>query len=242
MVAMLCPGIISDQATPLLCKALFECAHTNFRYAGDSAIWLIVKLHAWAHWWSAFVQLSYHYLLSTLCVNGVINYSRPSSAFPCSNWQKAGRSLRTRLIRGHFCEILHHQKIFRRICKVRYCKSFKLKNNYNSQRRLVWRAKNYFGPLGAPCLERHLRIRAQLAPFQWTRQTSQRTHWSMLYQAVVNTSVFEVQVKGSIVEELVVSKVARVRCKISLNRKRPSKNIYDTKGRLRSSEKKSFLS
>ena len=175
MVAMLCPGIISDQATPLLCKALFECAHTHFWYAGDSAVWSIVKLHAWAHWWSAFVQLSYHYLLSTLCVNGVTNYSRPSSAFPCSNWQKAGRSLRTRLIRGHFCEILHHQKIFRRICKVRYCKSFKLKNNYNSQRRLVWRAKNYFGPLGAPCLERHLRIRAQLAPFQWTCEVCMAT-------------------------------------------------------------------
>ena len=30
---MLCPAIVSDQATPLLCKALFECAHTNFRYA-----------------------------------------------------------------------------------------------------------------------------------------------------------------------------------------------------------------
>ena len=41
-----------------------------------------------------------------------------------------------------------------------------LKNNYNPQRRLVWSAKNYFGPLGAPCLERRLSIRAQLAPFQ----------------------------------------------------------------------------
>ena len=31
-----------------------------------------------------------------------------------------------------------------------------LKNNYDPQRRLVWSAKNYFGPLGAPCLERRL--------------------------------------------------------------------------------------
>ena len=30
---------------------------------------------------------------------------------------------------------------------------------------LVWSAKNYFGHSGAPCLERRLRIRAQLAPF-----------------------------------------------------------------------------
>ena len=41
-----------------------------------------------------------------------------------------------------------------------------LKNNYDPQRRLVWSAKNYFGPLGAPCLERRLQIGAQLAPFQ----------------------------------------------------------------------------
>ena len=38
-----------------------------------------------------------------------------------------------------------------------------LKNNYDPQRRLVW---SYFGPLGAPYLERRLRIRAQLTPFR----------------------------------------------------------------------------
>ena len=41
-----------------------------------------------------------------------------------------------------------------------------LKNNYDPQRRLVWSEKNYFGPLGAPYLERRLRIRAQLTPFR----------------------------------------------------------------------------
>ena len=49
------------------------------------------------------------------------------------------------------------------------CKSFNygvVKNNYDPQRRLVQSEKNYFGPLGAPCLERRLRIRVQLRPFQ----------------------------------------------------------------------------
>ena len=57
---------------------------------------------------------------------------------------------------------------------------------------------------------------------------------STLYQAIVNTSVPEVNEtwKGSAtVEKKGVSKVAQaIWCKISLNRKRPSKNIYDTKG------------
>ena len=50
-----------------------------------------------------------------------------------------------------------------------------LKNNYDPQRRLVWSAKKYFGPLGAPCLERRLWIRAQLAPFQWIREVCMAT-------------------------------------------------------------------
>ena len=79
-----------------------------------------------------------------------------------------------------------------------------LKNNYDPQRRLVWSAKNYFGLLGVPCLERCLWIRAQLALFNefvkfvWLHW--QRTNWSTLYQAIViNTSVFGVQrsMKGS---------------------------------------------
>ena len=41
-----------------------------------------------------------------------------------------------------------------------------LKNNYDPQRRLVWSEKNYFRPMGAPYLGRHLRIRAQLTPFR----------------------------------------------------------------------------
>ena len=44
-------------------------------------------------------------------------------------------------------------------------------SNYDPQRRLLWSAKNYFGPLGVPCLERQLQIRAQLVPFQWTGYT-----------------------------------------------------------------------
>ena len=32
--------------------------------------------------------------------------------------------------------------------------------------RHVWSEKNYFGAMGACCLERHLRIRVQLTPFQ----------------------------------------------------------------------------
>ena len=50
-----------------------------------------------------------------------------------------------------------------------------LKNNYDPQRRLVWSAKNYFGPLGAPCLERCLWIRVQLAPSQWIREVCMAT-------------------------------------------------------------------
>ena len=37
-----------------------------------------------------------------------------------------------------------------------------LKNNYDPQRCLVRSEKNYFRPLGALCLEKCLRIRAQL--------------------------------------------------------------------------------
>ena len=45
-------------------------------------------------------------------------------------------------------------------------------NNYDPQRRLVRSEKNYFGPLWAPCLERRLRIRAQLRPLQSDLQQS----------------------------------------------------------------------
>ena len=51
-----------------------------------------------------------------------------------------------------------------------------------------------------------------------------------VYKAIINIIMFGVQrsMKGSTtVEELVVSKVTQVGCKISLNRKWPSKNIND---------------
>ena len=52
-------------------------------------------------------------------------------------------------------------------------------------------------------------------------EARQRSNWSMLHEAIMNTSAFGVQrsMKGSTtVEELVFSKVARVGCEISLNR------------------------
>ena len=131
----------------------------------------------------------------------------------------------------------------------RYRRSFKalLKNNYDLQRRLVWSAKNYFRPLGAPCLERRLWIRVQLAPFSmnsWSLYGYTDNGWT----GVRYTRLSQIQAclesreqwKAQQVEKLVVSKVAWVRRKISLNRKRPSKNIYDAKGRPLQSEKNQF--
>ena len=60
----------------------------------------------------------------------------------------------------------------------------------------------------------------------------------------MNTSAFGVQrsMKGSAtVKELVVFKVARVVCKISLNRKRPSKIFMPLKGARVTAGKMSFL-
>ena len=51
-------------------------------------------------------------------------------------------------------------------CTVNALINAPLKNNYDPQRRLVWSEKNYLGPLGAPYLERRLRIRAQLTLFR----------------------------------------------------------------------------
>ena len=49
--------------------------------------------------------------------------------------------------------INHENKTKRYMVYNRYCKSFNegaIKNNYNPQRHLVWRAKNYFRSLGVP--------------------------------------------------------------------------------------------
>ena len=94
--------------------------------------------------------------------------------------------------------------------------AFRLKNNYDPQRRLLWSTKSTLDPWGqAPCLERRLRTRAHVAPFQWTREVCMAT-LTTLYQAIVNTSTFGVQrsMKDSTtIEELVVSKFAWVGCK-----------------------------
>ena len=42
------------------------------------------------------------------------------------------------------------------VCTVDALIKAPLKNNYDLQKRPVWSAKNYFGPLGAHCLERRL--------------------------------------------------------------------------------------
>ena len=61
-------------------------------------LWIDTQLCAWAHRQSAYAQLSPLYLLSTLYVTHVINYSRPSTAFPYRKRRKAGRGLGTRLL------------------------------------------------------------------------------------------------------------------------------------------------
>ena len=79
-----------------------------------------------------------------------------------------------------------------------------LKNNYDPQRRLVRSAKNYrySRPLGAPCLERRLRIRAQLRPFlsDLQRPSYNRSTWSvgcglaLKYVLIVAAVVSEVEI------------------------------------------------
>ena len=61
----------------------------------------LLQLREWTYRKSAYAQLSPFYLLSTLHITDVINYSRPSPAFPyCKRW-KAGRGLGMRLV--HEC-------------------------------------------------------------------------------------------------------------------------------------------
>ena len=54
--------------------------------------------YMWAHLQSANAHLSPLYLLSTLYIIHLRNYSRPSTAFPYCKRQKAGRGLGTRLM------------------------------------------------------------------------------------------------------------------------------------------------
>ena len=59
---------------------------------------IIDQLRAWAHRRSAYAQLSPLYPSLYPYVTHVINYSRPSPAFPYWKRRKAGRGLGTRLI------------------------------------------------------------------------------------------------------------------------------------------------
>ena len=60
---------------------------------------IIDQLRAWAHRRSAYAQLSPLYPSLYPYVTHVINYSRPSPAFPYWKRRKAGRGLGTRLLR-----------------------------------------------------------------------------------------------------------------------------------------------
>ena len=62
---------------------------------------IIDQLRAWAHRRSAYAQLSPLYPSLYPYVTHVINYSRPSPAFPYWKRRKAGRGLGTRLITLH---------------------------------------------------------------------------------------------------------------------------------------------
>jgi len=109
-----------------------------------------------------------------------------------------------------------------------------LKNNYNPQRRLVRSKKDYFGPL-----ERSLQIRTQLRPFQlelqWPSCNRPRWRCRMWTRLEIRLEVCldrcyhceRSRNYSTTVEELVVIKVG---CEISLNKMRPSKNIYVAKG------------
>ena len=82
---------------PRVCSSLFS-AHFSRKTLPEQAptttrlrVLTIMQLRAWASWQSASAQLSPLYLLSTLYVTHVINYSRPSTAFPyckCKAWER----------------------------------------------------------------------------------------------------------------------------------------------------------
>ena len=110
-----------------------------------------------------------------------------------------------------------------------------LNNNYDLQRCLVQSKKNYFGPLGVPCLERRLRVRVQLRPFpsDLQRPSYNRPKWRCRMRTRLEVHLDccccceqRRNSTTTTVEELVVLKVIR---EVSLNRKHPSKNIYVAK-------------
>ena len=93
---------------------------------------------------------------------------------------------------------------------------------------------------GAPCLERRLRIRAQLRPFQSDLQwpSYNRPRWRCRMQIRLEVPLDccrrceQSRNFSTTVDELVVLKVARVGCQyLYKNRKCPSKNSYVAEGR-----------
>ena len=85
---------------PSLCSS-FICAYCSTERAPTKKLLrvlsIIDQLRAWAHRRSAYTQLSPLYPSLYPYVTHVINYSRPSPAFPYWKRRKAGRGLGTRL-------------------------------------------------------------------------------------------------------------------------------------------------
>ena len=87
---------------PSLCSS-FLCAYCSkncqngFLLKNSYVLSIIDQLRAWAHRLSAYAQLSPLYPSLYPYVTHVINYSRPSPAFPYWKRRKAGRGLGTRL-------------------------------------------------------------------------------------------------------------------------------------------------
>ena len=91
---------------PRLCSS-FLCAYCSkncqngllLKNRAVRVLSIIDQLRAWAHRRSAYAQLSPLYPSLYPYVTHVMNYSRPSTAFPyCKRW-KAGRGLGTRLLK-----------------------------------------------------------------------------------------------------------------------------------------------
>ena len=98
-------GLRSSFLCAYCSKKLQERAHTKKHLRVLS---IIDQLRAWAHRRSAYAQLSPLYPSLYPYVTHVINYSRPSPAFPYWKRRKAGRGLGTRL-RSTLCCHFHHQ-------------------------------------------------------------------------------------------------------------------------------------
>ena len=96
---------------PSLCSS-FLCAYCSKKLPERAptkkqlrVLSIVDQLRAWAHRRSAYAQLSPLYPSLYPYVTHVINYSRPSPAFPYWKRRKAGRGLGTRLTKMHIVDI-----------------------------------------------------------------------------------------------------------------------------------------